>query len=55
MLVVPFALSDNQVDSFAADGEIVYGHGLVESEGGDVWVIPVFSLDCFIKIDANKG
>ena len=55
LLVVPFASSDDQINTFVADREVTYGYGFTEPFGFDLWVLFIFSLNRFVKIDADKG
>ena len=55
LLVVPFASSDDQINTFVANREVTYGYGFTEPFGFNPWVLFIFSLNRFVKIDADKG
>ena len=54
-LVVPFASSDDQINTFVADREVTYGYGFTEPFGFNLRVLFILSLNRFVKIDAAKG
>ena len=54
-VVVPFASSDDQINTFVADREVTYGYGFTEPFGFNLRVLFIFSLNRFVKIDADKG
>ena len=55
LLVVPFASSDDQINTFVAYWEVTYGYGFTEPFGFDLRAFFIFSLNRFVKIDADKG
>ncbi|WP_418938367.1 hypothetical protein [Leyella stercorea] len=55
LLVVPFASSDDQINTFVADREVTYGYGFTEPFGFNLRVLFILSLNRFVKIDAAKG
>ena len=55
LLVVPFASSGDQINTFVAYWEVTYSYGFTEPFGFNLRVLLIFSLNRFVKIDADKG